>query len=108
MNRLTRIGLIGAVVTAKSTERLPQFSHVRFPGIEAENLLIRLDQAGIHAAAGSSCQSGAIEPSHVLLAAGMTPVEAGECVRFSFGWDAKPGDGMRAATAVADVVEVMR
>jgi cysteine desulfurase len=88
--------------------RLPQHSHVRIPGVAAETLLIRLDHAGVAAAAGSACQSGAIEMSHVLTAMGMTEQAAAECVRFSFGWVTQPGDGIRAADAVGAIVEALR
>jgi len=94
-------------ITALGARRMPHFSHIRFPGTSAETLLIRLDQSDIHAAAGSACQSGAVEPSHVLLAMGMDQREASECVRFTFGWDARTGDGSEAARVVADVVGVL-
>lgn len=96
------------VVTAAGGPRMPHFSHVRIPGALAESLLIRLDQIGVFAAAGSACQSGAVEPSHVLTAMGMEESSAAECVRFTFGWDTVPSDGDRAATMVADVVESLR
>jgi cysteine desulfurase len=88
--------------------RLVQHSHVRIPGVPTETLLIRLDQAGIAAAAGSACHSGAIEISHVLRAIGMAEEAAGECIRFSFGWGHTPVDGELAAKAVAGVVELLR
>ena len=91
-------------VSAADADRLPHFSHVRIPGVAAESLLIRLDQAGIQASAGSSCQSGAVEPSHVLSAMGFSRERAAECVRFTFGWDTVPGEGVLAAKAVAQVV----
>ena len=46
-------------------------AHLGFHGVEAETLLVLLDQAGVCAAAGSSCSSGATEPSHVLDAMGI-------------------------------------
>jgi cysteine desulfurase len=95
-------------VTAQTTPRMAHFSHVRFPGISSESLLIRLDQNKIAAAAGSACQSGAIDPSHVLKAMGMSEEAVAECVRFTFGWDTAPGDGRRFGEAVADVVELIR
>lgn len=94
-----------AGVNGSSAPRLPHFSHVRFPGRSAETLLILMDQAGIYAAAGSACQSGAVESSHVLAAMGMSDTEASECVRFTFGWDTAPGDGQAAARAVAAIME---
>jgi cysteine desulfurase len=98
----------GVTINAPGDGRLPQHSHVRIPGVAAETLLIRLDHAGVAAAAGSACQSGAIEMSHVLAAMGMTRRVAAECVRFSFGWVTQPGDGVRAADAVGAVVEALR
>jgi cysteine desulfurase len=97
-------GYRGSVVTAATTRRLPHISHIRFPGVLAETLLIRLDQVGIAAAAGSACQSGAVDPSHVLKAIGFDDAEAGQCIRFSFGWDTPQGEGWRAARSVLDVL----
>ncbi len=95
-------------ITGEPGPRLVQHSHVRIPGIAAETLLIRLDQSGLAAAAGSACSSGAIEVSHVLAAMGMGETEAAECVRFSFGWSTETGDGITAARRVATVVEGLR
>lgn len=95
-------------VTAEAAPRMAHFSHVRFRGISSESLLIRLDQKEIAAAAGSACQSGAIDPSHVLKAMGMSGEAMGECVRFTFGWETTPGDGRRFGEAVAGVVELLR
>lgn len=88
--------------------RLLQHSHFRIPGIDAETLLIRLDAAGVAASAGSACQSGAMEISHVLAAMGFGPVAARESVRFTFGWTTEPGDGKRAADEVVAIVESLR
>ncbi len=100
--------LPGVTATAAGAPRLVQHSHLRFPGMRSETMLIRLDAAGIAAAAGSACQSGAIEPSHVLAAMGFSPEEAAECVRFTFGWPNVAADGERAALAVIDVAGAMR
>jgi cysteine desulfurase len=93
-----------AVVSGSSVPRTVHHSHIHFPGILAETLLIRLDQAGIATAAGSACQSGAVEPSHVLSAMGFDDVAAGECIRFTFGWPTQEGEGVRAARRVLDVI----
>lgn len=98
----------GLEVNGDTTHRLVQHSHVRIPGVVAETLLIRLDQAGLAAAAGSACQSGAIEVSHVLAAMGRDEAEAAECVRFSFGWSTEVGDGAEAARLVSAVAERLR
>lgn len=88
--------------------RLVQHSHVRVKGTRAETLLIRLDSSGVGAAAGSACQSGAIDASHVLQAMGMPTDAAAECVRFSFGWPTTPADGAEAAHRVTSVVKELR
>jgi cysteine desulfurase len=54
-----------------------------FPGLDAHALLVRLDEVGICASAGSACHSGAFEPSHVLSAMGLSDEEAASCIRFS-------------------------
>jgi cysteine desulfurase len=72
--------------------------HVAFPGVEAEALLLLLDRDGVCASAGSSCASGALEPSHVLAAMGL-PVElARSSVRLTLGW---PTTGAEVDEAVA-------
>lgn len=94
----------GTMINGSRRNRLVQHSHLRFPGSDSETLLIRLDQAGVAAAAGSACQSGAVEPSHVLAAMGMSETAAREATRFSFGWNSEPEDGRQAAKIVADLV----
>lgn len=58
---------------------------VAFPDVDAEMLLFRLDQAGISASMGSACNAEAIEPSHVLLALGLSQNIIGATLRFSMG-----------------------
>lgn len=84
---------------------LPGIVHVRFPGVQAETLLIRLDRMGVAASAGAACSSGSLEPSHVLLACGLGEVAAKEGVRFSFGPN-QPGEvGRQCAERVMHAVE---
>ena len=95
-------------VNAPVDARLPQHSHLRIVGVSTETLLIRLDQAGLAAAAGSACQSGAVEVSHVLEAMGFDEEAAGECVRFSLGWSTTEAEVDKAADIVIDTVERLR
>jgi cysteine desulfurase len=83
---------------------LSSHAHVRFPGVNAETLLLALDRAGVAASAGSACASGSLEPSHVLLACGWTPQEAKEGVRFTFGWNSTVEEAQDAAKRVVSVV----
>lgn len=72
--------------TLKPTDPcLPCHAHFRVPGQNAETMLIALDRAGISASSGAACSSGSLEPSHVLLATGLSEKEAMEGLRFTFG-----------------------
>ena len=97
-----------AVVNTPETARSSHHLNVRFPGVRNETLLMRLDRAGVAASAGSACQSGASEVSHVLEAMGLSPGEARESVRFSFGWNSTADEAMDAATIVIDLIEDLR
>lgn len=74
-----------AIFHCQSSPRLPNTSHVAFPGAEGESLLIRLDLAGFAVSTGSACSSGAVEPSKTLIAIGLSPAEALSSLRISFG-----------------------
>lgn len=69
----------------QASPRLPNTSHVAFPGAEGESLLIRLDLAGFAVSTGSACSSGTVEPSKTLLAIGLSVEEALSSLRISFG-----------------------
>jgi cysteine desulfurase len=80
-------GLLAAIpdthINGSTEHRTPNTMNLRFTGIDAEALLIALDVQGIAASFGAACQSGATEPSHVLLAMGLTPAEARSSLRLS-------------------------
>mgnify|MGYP003575109203 CR=1 FL=1 len=65
--------------------RLPNTSNLAFAGVEAEAILLLLNQIDICASSGSACTTGSIEPSHVLTAMGLPPDLARSSVRFSLG-----------------------
>jgi len=81
----------GVVLNGHPTERLPNNLNVSFPGLDAETLLLALDQAGISASSGSACASGSIEPSHVLTAMGLPEDHTRCALRLTLGrtttWD---------------------
>jgi cysteine desulfurase len=94
-----------------NTPRFGRSSHhlnVRIPGIRNETLLMRLDQRGVAASAGSACQSGAATVSHVLEAMGLTPARARESLRFSFGWTSTMDESIEAADIIVELVEKLR
>ena len=71
--RLTErlLAIPGTHLNGDAAQRLPGNVNITFDGVEAETLLLLLDEAGICASAGSACSAGAVEPSHVLLALGL-------------------------------------
>ena len=66
-------------------KRLPGNCNISFEGIEGEELLLKLDEKGICASAGSACSTGDTEPSHVLTAIGLEPELALGALRVTFG-----------------------
>jgi cysteine desulfurase len=69
----------------RDNNRIPNTTNIRFDGIEGEAIVIALDLRGYAVSSGSACSSGAVEPSHVLLAMGLSPEDARSSVRFSLG-----------------------
>jgi cysteine desulfurase len=89
------------------TSTAPGFAHVRFPGLLAEELLILLDERGVAASAGSACSSGALEPSHVLVAVGWPATSAREAVRFTLGGTTTDEDIDHALRAIEDATATL-
>src|SRR5665811_70896 len=75
----------GAHRNGPERERLPNTLNMTLPEIRGESLVLFLDRKGIAFSSGSACKSGNPEPSHALLAMGLTPAEAHCSVRFSLG-----------------------
>jgi len=105
-------GLLAAVPDAIETgergDRVAGILHLRFADVEAEAMVILLDQVGIAASAGAACSSGAVEPSHVLAAMGLGRRDASSGVRFSLGVTTTGHDVARALARIPDVVGRLR
>ena len=74
-----------ARVNGEGAPRVPNTTNIRFDHIEGESLVIALDLKGLAVSTGAACSSGAIEPSHVLIAMGLRPDQARSSIRFSLG-----------------------
>ena len=81
-----------STVNAAGSDRAPHVLSFSVPGADAQALLMHLDLAGVAASGGSACSTGAVEPSHVLLALGAPRDVALGTVRFSFGRETTQDD----------------
>jgi cysteine desulfurase len=95
-------------VNAEGSERAPHLLSIAVEGADSEALLMHLDLAGVAASSGSACSTGAVEPSHVLVAMGVPRELALGTIRFSFGRESSMGDVERAAEVVPGVVAKVR
>jgi cysteine desulfurase len=101
-DRLEReVASLDAVINGAAAPRIPNTSSVTFRAADGEGIVIGLDLNGIAVSTGAACSSGRVEPSHVLLAMGLTPDEARSTIRFSLSRFTMP-------EAIARTVEVLR
>ena len=98
----------GVSLNAPGAPRSPKHLNVRVVGVDGEDLLMGLDAAGVYASAGSACAAGTLEPSHVLLAMGLSHREAKASIRLSLGRGVTENMIDEAARAFAEVVERCR
>ena len=97
-----------AVVDGDRSCKVAGNCHVCLPGVEAEALLVLLEDREVYASAASSCSSGAQDPSHVLAAMGIDRRVAEGSLRLSLGWSSTDDDVDAALSAVPAAVERLR
>jgi cysteine desulfurase len=95
-------------VNGRRDQRLPNTSNIAFDFVEAEAILMSLDDKGICASSGSACTTGSLDPSHVLSAMGLTPARARSCVRFSFSHYNTDADIDTALQILPPMIEKLR
>ncbi|HXX71442.1 MAG TPA: aminotransferase class V-fold PLP-dependent enzyme, partial [Candidatus Acidoferrum sp.] len=88
--------------------RVPNTASLSFPGAGGEALMISLDLQGIACSTGAACSSGSTEPSHVLLAVGLSREEARSTLRFSLGRPTTPEEIDYAISVIPTAVERIR
>jgi len=90
------------------TRRLPTTLNCSFYGVEGEALLMNLDLVGVAVSTGSACSSGSIEPSHVLVALGLSPQLYQGSLRFSLGRYNTEDDIAYVLEVLPPIVEKLR
>jgi cysteine desulfurase len=97
-----------ALVNGDQTARVPNTTNIRFDHVEGESLVIALDLKGLAVSTGAACSSGAIEPSHVLIAMGLRPDQARSSIRFSLAKQTTAEDIDVALALVPETVARLR
>lgn len=100
--------ILHSVFNGDAAQRLPGNVNFSFEGIEGEGILLLLDQKGISASSGSACTSGALDPSHVLLAIGRIHDVAHGSLRLSIGEDITKEEADYIIESVKEVVAHLR
>jgi cysteine desulfurase len=95
-------------VNSAAAPRVPNTTNIVFDCLEGEAMVIALDLKGLSVSTGAACSSGAIEPSHVLTAMGLSPARARASIRFSLGKQNTAGDIDFALQLVPEVVTRLR
>ena len=98
----------GAYLNGHPTLRLPGNCHFSFDGVDGEALLTSLDMAGISASGGSACTSGALEPSHVLMAMGRSKEAARGVLRLTLGHKTTLEDVEMVIEKLIEIIERLR
>ncbi|MDH4067630.1 MAG: cysteine desulfurase NifS [Dehalococcoidia bacterium] len=90
------------------TRRLPNNVNISVDFVEGESMILNLDLEGICASTGSACSSASLEPSHVLLALGLSPEEAHGSLRFTLGRESTEADTERVLEVLPGIVAKLR
>ncbi len=107
---LERLGaaIPGLRLNGSPADKIANTLNLTFPGVLGESMLIALDLEGVEVSMGSACAAGAVEPSHVLLAMGLSHDEARSSLRLSLGWSTTAAEIERAAEIIPDVWQRVR
>lgn len=103
--------LLSAIEGAEINGEAPRInntSNLYFPGIDAETLLIVLDQKGVQASHGSACSSGSLEPSRVLFNMGFSKERSKSSIRFSFSRMTTRSDIDKASAIIIETIYALK
>ncbi|MEM7807076.1 MAG: cysteine desulfurase family protein [Planctomycetota bacterium] len=95
-------------INGLDADRLPNTSNIAFKGVQAEALLMLMNEAGVCASAGAACSSGSLEPSRVLLAMGVPEPWAFGSIRLSLSRETTDADVDDAIRIISESVTRLR
>jgi len=102
------LNIPGCELSGHPSERLPNNASFVFENIEGESILLNLDMLGIAASSGSACTSGAVEPSHVLVAMGFPAEKAHGSLRLTLGNENTEEDVDALLAALPEIIGKLR
>lgn len=97
--------LPNAIINGSLKHRLPNNLHLTLPGQDNERLMMQLDEVGVMCATGSACSASNEEPSHVLMALGLTDKEAQASLRFTMGRSTTKSDIIYTVNELAKIID---
>jgi len=98
----------GSHLNGEGSERTPNTANFRFDDVDGEDLVKRLDRQGFALSTGAACSSGAIAPSHVLIAMGLTPREVQGSIRVSLGRATRAEDARAFTETLRKAIETAK
>ena len=98
----------GSMLNGSASKRLSNNVNVSFSGVEGEGIILKLDKQGIAASTGSACSSKSLEPSHVLIALGLSHLEAHGSLRLTLGKSNTDKDSNYLLSVLPKIIEELR
>lgn len=98
----------GITINGSMKHRLPNNLNLTFSGIDGERLVMQLDEFDVQTATGSACSASSDEPSHVLMALGLSPGEASASLRLTLGRQTTGAEIEKAAQIIERAVQLQR
>jgi len=96
------------MLNGSASKRLSNNVNVSFSGVEGEGIILKLDKQGIAASTGSACSSKSLEPSHVLIALGLSHLEAHGSLRLTLGKSNTDKDSNYLLSVLPKIIEELR
>lgn len=97
-----------AHINGHQTERLANTLNMTLPGMRGESLVLAMDQKGVSLSSGSACRSGSPEPSHALMAMGLSEEDVHCSVRFSLGIGNTVDEIERTIAIIGEIIQDIR
>lgn len=103
-----RKAILDVHINSNADHKVPGLMNLRFDRVEGESLAVLMDMKGVCISTASACEAGSVEPSHVLMAMGLTKEQARNAIRLSMGRETTKEEMERAFLTLKEAVERLR